>query len=112
MALAIYGDKGIHYPVLTCDTCGQPIQNAEEAMVGWTKPVDAPISHINSIFHRVKCDPGKKGLPLSDDLSRYMRHLIRNLHMGKIVSNGSTRQLVIDLPEPDDFLEVIGRPLM
>ena len=108
MGLSCYSEKGIDYPILTCDKCGRPITEAWGAIVITQKPYRDPIVNISGIYHKGKCDPGNKICPYSEELSRYLRQLVCNLHIGEIVKNGSKRQLVIDIPEPDGFLECRG----
>lgn len=110
MVLAFYNAKGNSYPVLICDTCGKPIRDTQKAIVLSDGLLDEkPIEHVKGIFHKGQCDPGKEVYRYSTELSQYMRQLVYNLHIGKKVLSGSTRQLVIDLPEPDDVLEVVSK---
>jgi len=111
MNLASFTEKGIDYPTLICDACGEPIKVARKAII--TFPVDLfskPMSYANGVYHKVRCDPGHQVRPYSEELSSYMKRLICSLRIGRIVANGEERQLVIDLSEFDDVMEGIGQP--
>ena len=110
MNLASLSEKGANYPTLICDACGEPIKDARKAIITWDDLAGKPISYATGIYHKVRCDPGHRIERYSDELSSYMGQLVCNLKIGNKVTNGTKRQLVIDLPEPDDFTEVIGRP--
>lgn len=110
MNFASFLEEGVYYPTLICDACGEPIKDARKAIITWGELADKTISYATGIYHKVRCDPGHKIERFSDELSSFMRQLVYNLKIGNRVTNGTERQLVIDLPEPDDLTEVIGRP--
>ena len=109
MGLSEYSYKGSNYPVLTCDTCDKPIKDIRLAIIAFNNLFGNPILHAAGIYHKGKCDPGNKVFDYSDELVQYTRKLIVNQRLGKIVVNGSKRQLIIDIPEPDNLTEVIGK---
>ena len=108
MGMSVYTDKGINYPVLTCDTCGEAIKDVRRAMITIPELCGTPIVPSSGLYHKGHCDPGRTAYRGWDELSTYMRQLICNLRLGEIVTDGSRRQLVIDLPELDGLSECGG----
>ena len=109
MGFSDYTMRGVIYPILTCDTCGKPIKDARLATIGFPDIIGDPISHATSIYHNGKCDPGHEVCPGSYMLLTYLQHLVWNLPIGKKVVDGQKRQLIIELPEPNDMTDVPGK---
>ncbi|MFC1872489.1 hypothetical protein ACFLYV_02070 [Chloroflexota bacterium] len=105
-----YSEKGVNYPVIICEGCQRPIKDASKAIITFQDLVGNPFNESRGVYHKVTCDPGNQAEPYSGELSNYLRRLIANVRLGKIVTDGNGRQLVIDLPEPDGFTEMLGNP--
>ena len=105
MGLSIKCLNGKTFPSLTCDTCGEPIENIHSAMVGIEdifigNSIPSPIY----VFHRGECAPGRKVMPGTQELREYMTQLVWNLHLGRIFPGDDGKQyMAIELPEPDMY---------
>ena len=119
MGIAMRCEKGRIYPVLTCDTCGKPIEDWRVAIA--TCPIPAKDSIVDvSIFHKGHCDPSsslykqeeagvlkevehylrKKEHKLTTSLDQYLPWLLWNHKWGKISSSKHGEKLTIDVPQP------------
>ena len=58
MALTVIHRGGKYCPVLTCDSCEQPIKDWNLAIVNFAPTLDGSVSDIR-IYHKGKCDPVK-----------------------------------------------------
>ena len=76
MALAQFTKNGFVYAIFTCDGCGEPFDSPEEAIITFSEFVGHPVNQAIGIYHRVKCDPGSKLQPSSDEFGRFFKHLI------------------------------------
>jgi len=106
MGLSVHLGENI-IPVITCDTCGKPIVDIRTAQVATTKIFGQGTIPVH-VFHRGKCTPSREEYPGTEELPQFLRKLVGNIHLGRIVTPNQ-RQIVIDLPEPDDMNECIGK---
>ena len=123
MGLSIRSEKGKIYPVLTCDTCGQPIENWGSGIVAFPMPAEDSIAGVQ-VFHKGKCDPGsalrrdkeatnvleevddylkKRGAQLWQQLDHYLPWLLWNHKWGIRHRHKEGAKLTLDVPEPLDF---------
>jgi hypothetical protein len=100
MSFASYLKRGKNYPTLTCDTCGQPIQDVTSAIITFKDLSGCPISHATGIYHKVTCDPGHEVQPYCDELQSYLCQLVFNLRLGRVV-NKNSKQIIIDIPQDE-----------
>ena len=96
MGLAIIHRGGKSCPILTCDSCRQPIGDWNCAIVNFTPTLDGSVSDVR-IYHKGKCDP-QKGYWMP--LKQYFPWLLCNQNWGvrKHTKNGD--RLIIEVPEP------------
>lgn len=96
MGLAIKNENEKYCPVLTCDKCGQPIENMELAIAQYTRIQKGLISQVK-IYHKGECDPKKE---YWQSLRFYIPWLLCNMKWGmkKHTNKGDT--LTIEVPEP------------
>ena len=78
MGLAEYKNNGRVYAVFTCDSCGVPFNDVSEAIITFSEFEGHPINYAIGIYHRVRCDPGSKVQPSSDEFATFMRHLVED----------------------------------
>lgn len=99
MGLSMRCEKGKSYAVLTCDTCGKPIEDWRLAMVAYSWPSEDSTVAVK-VFHKVKCDPGTRS---SEELTDYLPWLLWNHKWGKKGTNKRGATLTLDVPEPLDI---------
>ena len=119
MGLAMRCEKGRIYPVLTCDTCGKPIEDWKVVIAACSIPAEYSIVDV-SIFHKGYCDPTsslykqekaevlkevdhylrKKEYKLTTALDQYLPWLLWHQKWGKISSTKHGDRLTIDVPQP------------
>jgi len=98
MGLAIrhQGDKSC--PVLTCDSCGEHIENLQLAIAQFSPTVDGATSDVH-IYHKGKCDPQKGHW---QPLNKYIPWLLKNHNLGIIEHTEKGTMLAIEVPEPPE----------
>lgn len=96
MGLAIIHRGGKSCPVLTCDSCGELIENLELAIAQFAPTTDGATSDVH-IYHKGKCDP-RRGY--WQQLSNYIPWLIWNHNLGMIEHSEKGTSLDIEIPEP------------
>jgi len=96
MGLAIIHRGGKSCPVLTCDSCGEHIENLQLAIAQYASTPDGEISDVH-IYHKGKCDQ-QKGF--WQPLSKYIPWLIWNHNLGIIEHTEKGTRLDIEIPEP------------
>ena len=69
MGLSVFLGEDFTPPILTCDTCGEPIQNIRMAMVGRNYTSGHNTAPLY-VFHKVKCDTGRKEYNLDEEIFR------------------------------------------
>jgi hypothetical protein len=101
MKIAQYSDKGNNYPVLICNGCGKPIKNAKMALITFKELAGNSLNSVTGVFHKGECDPGNHVSLYSDELEYCIVQLVFNIKIGRIITQGNKRQLIIDLPDED-----------
>ena len=77
MGLAMRCERGKTYPVLSCDTCGKPIEDWKLALVGFPMPAQESVVAIQ-VFHKGACDPGgAKRTEKYADILKEAEHIVR-----------------------------------
>jgi len=77
MGLAMRCERAKTYPVLICDTCGEPIEDWRLALVGFSMPEQESIVAVK-VFHKGDCDPGgAKRIEEYADILKEAEHIIR-----------------------------------
>jgi len=118
MGLAMRAEKGKHYPVLTCDTCGKPIEDWRLAITSFPWPGEEAV--VVQVFHKGDCDPGgakrieeyadilkeaehiirKREARLWQPLDHYLPWLLWNHKWGSRRSTKQGDKLTLDVPRP------------
>lgn len=101
MGLAIIKNNDISYPAITCDGCGKPIKNVNQAIVVYPNFEGKPITYIAGFYHKVTCDLGHTVYPCCDELNTFLKQLVWNLPLGEKVKKGQHRQVIVTIPEED-----------
>jgi len=96
MGVAIIDQGGKCCPMLTCDSCGEPIENLKLAVAQFAPTVDGATSNVR-IYHRGKCDSRKGHW---QPLSNYIPWLLRNHNLGIIKHTKKGTRLIVEVPEP------------
>ncbi|MFC1902994.1 hypothetical protein ACFLX4_02885 [Chloroflexota bacterium] len=119
MGLAMRYEKGRTYPILTCDTCREPITDWGVAIAACQPPSVNSTVDVK-VFHKGFCDPAsplhkqkhanvlqevehhlrKKESKLSTTLDHYIPWLLWNHKWGQISSSKHGGKLTIDVPQP------------
>jgi hypothetical protein len=111
MGLSIQIKNGKHCPILTCDKCGQPIEEMEKAIVLTPNAIGKPIIPVQGIYHKGICDPertilseeGQKEYMLCDHLDEYIPWLILNHKWGTLHTTRHGVRLMMYIPYPREF---------
>jgi hypothetical protein len=104
--MSIRSRDGKHYPILTCDKCRKPIDDSTNALVVFShKQKGTDFSSVEGIFHKGSCDPGHhRSIPYWQQLDRYIPWLLWNNQFGQRLIEGNKLRIIIDVPEPPDFI--------
>ncbi len=123
MGFSMRVEKGKSYPVLTCDTCGEPIDNWGSALVAFLWPSEDSIVAAK-LYHKGVCDPGggARRYEETDDvieqvqthleaheasfweeLSTYIPWLLWNNEWGRRQTSKGEARVIVDVPRPLDI---------
>jgi len=94
---------GQHYPVLTCDTCGKPIEQLDTSLVTYQLYSGEEITEIK-FCHKGKCDRKRleRGVDVgmgSNELKHYLPWLLWNHGWGEKQQNEDGASITISVPE-------------
>jgi len=101
MGFALKHSKGMSIPVVTCDTCGEIIEDWSSAFVFFPPMQDETIQTDIKICHKhSRCAPSlDSSHPMTIDLCRYLPWLLANNNWTKAPYGDSVRELVIEIPK-------------
>jgi len=107
MGLAIQVYQGKPYPRLTCDSCGQPIEDLHGALAAYYLTGGEGILPVH-VYHKGHYDIGHVGRREREvsrwlELSRYLPYLLWNHRWGKKGGPRGHATLTIDVPKPLDL---------
>lgn len=98
MGLAVKYHGVMTYPVMTCDTCGEMIEDWKKAIVIYGRPLlHNGIKGIEGIYHKGQCDPKRKHW---QNLEFYLTALFSNQYWGtRHLGKGGKKLITIEVPE-------------
>ena len=105
MGLAVRMERGNFYPILTCDTCNQPITDWHGAVAAHDLSMSEGIGPIHA-YHKGDCDPGGVAWRAEHasgwfELRHYLAWLLWNNGWGKKSGDLAAKaKITIDVPEP------------
>ncbi len=96
MGLAIINQGKKYCPVLTCDSCGELIENLPLGIAQYSPTPKGATSDVYT-YHKGKCDPQDGHW---QPLHEYVIRLIWNHNLGIIEHTKKGTRLDIEIPEP------------
>lgn len=96
MGLSIIKRGGKSCPVLTCDSCGEPIEDLQLGIAQFSPTPNRATTEVH-LYHKGKCDIWNG---YWQPLSNYIPWLIWNHNLGIIEHTEKGNRLAIEVPEP------------